>query len=219
MAHEGWYPSVHRQTNRPHLKVGDRRDVYLVQGAIGGPIKIGVAEDVPRRLAELQSYSPIPLRVLATIRHGDIALEAALHRRFVKHRLHGEWFDNAPEMLDYLTGLLEEAEVPAGTRDEIVRSAKRTVVSSVPVSQDEFDEAVRIPEGYLTPEGVRLLLRLAKRKLTGFLREAERDGLASRDFYGARIYRKDDVDAYVSHKWRPANPSPTGESSKGTVDS
>jgi hypothetical protein len=91
--------------------------VYFVQSADGvGPIKIGFAQDVDRRLAAIQTGSPVPLRVIAffAARRTD---GTALHQMFREHRLHGEWFIPVPELVaivdqhrSALAGEVHEAE-------------------------------------------------------------------------------------------------------------
>lgn len=83
--------------DEPSYIQGDRSAVYFVGGDIGA-IKIGISIDLPKRLASLNSHSPIPLKALATVRGGRKE-EKAYHRRFAAHRLHGEWFSPAPEIL------------------------------------------------------------------------------------------------------------------------
>jgi len=75
----------------------DRRSVYFIQPESGGPIKIGVAQDPAARLAQIQFMSPLRLCLVGTIPGVGAAGEAALHERFSKHRLHGEWFDISRE--------------------------------------------------------------------------------------------------------------------------
>ena len=74
-------------------------NVYFIQAATGGPIKIGVSSDVKKRLTALQMCCPVPLRVLHTIPGGGHSLETELHKRFAAWRLHGEWFDNVGELM------------------------------------------------------------------------------------------------------------------------
>lgn len=59
----------------------------------GGCIKIGRTNDVPKRLASLQTASPYPLTVYAVFT-GD--REAEAHRRLDEKfgRLSGEWFED-----------------------------------------------------------------------------------------------------------------------------
>lgn len=71
--------------------------VYFIGGDIGG-VKIGFASNPSLRVRDLQCGSPIKLRILATV-PGLPADERAYHKRFAKHRLHGEWFERCPEIL------------------------------------------------------------------------------------------------------------------------
>ena len=82
--------------------------VYLIQVGEDGPIKIGHANDPWRRLSELQTSNPTPMRLLALL-DGEEAEEAALHLRFQGLRIRGEWFDPSPE----LTALAAEHPPPA----------------------------------------------------------------------------------------------------------
>jgi Meiotically up-regulated gene 113 len=73
--------------------------VYFVQQGDDGPIKIGRAANVERRLGQLRVANPQPLRLLATI-EGDI--EAELKQRFKKLRISGEWFKPAEELRTFI---------------------------------------------------------------------------------------------------------------------
>ncbi len=85
------------------------RTVYFIAPVDGGRIKIGIASNVAARLANLQTGSPVPLRVIGIIRGVALAVEAELHVRFASCRCHGEWFEPTPELLAYIA---EHAEVP-----------------------------------------------------------------------------------------------------------
>jgi hypothetical protein len=75
--------------------------VYFVQAGESGPVKIGVTGNIEDRVRTMQTGSPQPLRVLATF-PGGFDLEARLHRMFAPHRVHGEWFAPAPDLLQRL---------------------------------------------------------------------------------------------------------------------
>lgn len=67
--------------------------VYVIGQGFDHPVKIGVASDITRRLAALQSGNPDELRVMWSIEHPEpFALEAHLHRTFDATRVRGEWF-------------------------------------------------------------------------------------------------------------------------------
>lgn len=72
--------------------------VYLIRQGVTGPVKIGVAKDVVKRLRQLQTNQPVPLRIIRVL-EGDVAVERALHARFSALRLKGEWFTFSPEMI------------------------------------------------------------------------------------------------------------------------
>lgn len=80
--------------------------VYFVQpeNDSAGPIKIGFSVDIRKRLQQLNVSNIARLRVLAEM-PGTVSDEAALHRRFDAHRLHGEWFSPVPELLELIASI------------------------------------------------------------------------------------------------------------------
>jgi hypothetical protein len=81
------------------------RCVYFLQATNGGPIKIGFSRDLLRRIHELNSASPIPLRVVGVIAGGDQETEAELHAWFAGARLHGEWFRPIEALVQHITDI------------------------------------------------------------------------------------------------------------------
>ena len=71
--------------------------VYFIQCRDkNGPIKIGLAMDVEKRLAQLQVGNPYKLKVIASF-YVDSKIKAqqiekSLHKKFMKHSIRGEWF-------------------------------------------------------------------------------------------------------------------------------
>jgi hypothetical protein len=76
------------------------RVTYLVQGEMGGPIKIGRSntKSLGSRIAALQTGYPYQLKIVRLI-EGD--LEAELHSRFAHLRMNGEWFAPGDELLAF----------------------------------------------------------------------------------------------------------------------
>ena len=71
---------------------------YLIQNTSNHHLKIGyTSRNIKQRLGQLQTGSSEKLIVLATI-SGNLTTERALHKRFRKFRLHGEWFSNRIEI-------------------------------------------------------------------------------------------------------------------------
>lgn len=93
-----------RAARAEEARLRARRRVYFIQAGAAGPVKIGISRDVERRRGELQRLEREPLRVLATL-EGTTQDERALHQRFAAHRLHGEWFSPAPELLAHVAAL------------------------------------------------------------------------------------------------------------------
>lgn len=80
------------------------RFVYFVQQGDDGPIKIGLAIDVGKRLDHLMAANSAELIVKAII-PGSVELESELHLRFARHVIRGEWFRPAPEIVEYIASL------------------------------------------------------------------------------------------------------------------
>lgn len=56
-------------------------------------VKIGISENIARRIASIQTGNPNPVRLIAAYRVDDpYAIEAALHAEWKLHRTIGEWF-------------------------------------------------------------------------------------------------------------------------------
>lgn len=79
---------------------GDMRSVYFILAWRSRLVKVGVAGDPRRRLAEVQSMSPEPLELIASTATGGVRLEKALHRSLNSLRDHGEWFHLTPELIE-----------------------------------------------------------------------------------------------------------------------
>lgn len=91
----------HRDPNIARLGQTPKGYIYFVQAEGGGPIKIGHAFDVAKRLSELQIGAPQALQVIATT-PGTRATEDEFHRRFADDRLHGEWFESTPRLRSFI---------------------------------------------------------------------------------------------------------------------
>lgn len=69
--------------------------------ACGQRVKIGWSTKVTTRIAQLQTGSPEPIRLLGTT-PGGLKLERQLHQQFAGARVHGEWFDLTPELRQHI---------------------------------------------------------------------------------------------------------------------
>jgi hypothetical protein len=90
--------------------------VYVLR-APDGTSKIGIAGDPAQRLRDLQTGSPVVLKLVGVM-PGGLSLERLLHRRFAAHRLHGEWFSPAiQDDLDQLLAVLDLSRWPTNEKE------------------------------------------------------------------------------------------------------
>ena len=74
--------------------------VYFIRHKTTTPIKIGMSsKDTPEdRVKAMETGSPYGIEILGFIITNTAEdLESTLHKKYSKHRLHGEWFDIAEE--------------------------------------------------------------------------------------------------------------------------
>lgn len=87
--------------------------IYFIHAPLAGLIKIGRSRNVAKRLAELQTYSPVSLVLVGTIGTDsdqaatrfdsfDRREEERIHLRFHHLRRHGEWFEASRELLAFV---------------------------------------------------------------------------------------------------------------------
>ena len=80
--------------------------IYFILNDDSQAVKIGIAKNVKRRLASLQTSSPSGLKLLGTIKTKSVndarKIEKSLHKRFDENRIRGEWFKADVELLDYI---------------------------------------------------------------------------------------------------------------------
>jgi predicted GIY-YIG superfamily endonuclease len=72
--------------------------IYFVRAGTTGPVKIGYTNNINRRIKNLQQGNPNKL-VLLGLMTGTRDTERALHEKFAKYRLEGEWFRPVPALL------------------------------------------------------------------------------------------------------------------------
>jgi hypothetical protein len=85
--------------------------VYFIKPVgMAGPIKIGCAMDLARRLNVLEACSPFLLEVAASV-SGGLRLERQLHAYFAAIRVHREWFRAAPDLLDLIKQIRNGANI------------------------------------------------------------------------------------------------------------
>ena len=80
--------------------------IYFILNYDSQAVKIGIAKNVKRRLASLQTSSPSKLELLGIIKTKSVnnarKIEKSLHEKFAENRIRGEWFKTNVELLDYI---------------------------------------------------------------------------------------------------------------------
>lgn len=99
--------------------------IYFIEAVGTGWVKVGWAKRPSSRISDLQTGSPIPLRVIAEI-PGPVSLERRAHRALGKGGS-GEWFPRQEAMA--LLRLSRRAGLAAAT-DAIIRSKQSDMRSS-----------------------------------------------------------------------------------------
>lgn len=101
--------------------------------------KIGIANDVESRLAQLSTGNPFELEVLAVYGFANAqVVEASLHQRFTNSRVRGEWFalNNSElaildQVCQYLGGIPEEVKPIANEEDVAVAEQEQELIGGL----------------------------------------------------------------------------------------
>jgi len=78
------------------------RSVYFIGNEELGIVKIGISNDVERRLSDIQVSFPYDLKILAVLENKTTQLEKYLHDKFEKYNKRGEWYELSKEIKEYI---------------------------------------------------------------------------------------------------------------------
>lgn len=92
-----------QEVGRRHERAAQR--IYFIQRGTSGPIKIGAASNVERRLTSLQCACSEPLHLLHAVDQSDGITERSFHRMFRHLNRGGEWFAPDHELLNFIAKL------------------------------------------------------------------------------------------------------------------
>ncbi len=79
--------------------------VYFFQSTGANMVKIGQTHNLQRRQNTIENSHGYSVKLLKAIRVPDESHEKAIHKKFKKIRLKGEWFKCTPELMEYIEGL------------------------------------------------------------------------------------------------------------------
>lgn len=77
------------------------RWVYFIQVGSDGPIKVGLTNNITKRISVLQTGNPFPLHFLTAFR-GTTKEAAEIRERFSHLRMHGEWLAAGVDLVDFI---------------------------------------------------------------------------------------------------------------------
>lgn len=139
--------------------------IYFILDLSNGMIKIGLADDVRRRMRQFQTGNPGRLELLATIdcqsRRKAFALERQLHGYYAERNIGKEWFNIPRHEID---ALLELAETFNEAVAPLPQPAPEPVHVETP-SDQRFYEAFRKAAHFLhsnTESSVQLALNVVE---------------------------------------------------------
>lgn len=79
-------------------------EIYFIRESGMGAIKIGITEDLSRRISSMRSNTPHELTILGSV-HAGKKLEVYLKWRFSGARIQGEWFRPIDGLVKYIEEL------------------------------------------------------------------------------------------------------------------
>lgn len=128
--------------------------IYFIQQGDDGPVKIGYATVIEKRLRALQSASPHQLKVIGSMQ-GSVIDERKLHIQFSKHRLQGEWFEPDIEIIKYASEcnnnklFQDSAMLPTNDLDVLLlRIEVKTILSALNESESIRSAAINLNISY-----------------------------------------------------------------------
>jgi hypothetical protein len=95
--------------------------IYFIRAP--NAIKVGFAQNIAKRFADIQTANPDRLALLGSI-EGNYEVEKAILYQLAKHHIRGEWLHAHPEVIEYVNNLLSGR--PAGALPD-------TGVSTMPI--------------------------------------------------------------------------------------
>lgn len=93
-----------RMPRASNKRVTGSGSVYFLRLGDEGPIKIGFAQDLSRRLSSMRTGTPQEVVLLAAM-PGTLADEEALHARFAHLRRKREWFEPGEDLLAFIASI------------------------------------------------------------------------------------------------------------------
>lgn len=86
--------------------------IYFLLSEIHNAVKIGfTCSNIEERLKDYRNHSPYEYDLLKTIK-GTMFQEKQLHKRFVRYKIRGEWFNYSDELKEFIEEIVSEGLPP-----------------------------------------------------------------------------------------------------------
>lgn len=129
------------------------KTVYFVHAPAAGVVKIGVSEDIRKRLISLATASPVSLTLLGTVPGGKVR-EMELHTQFAAMRVKGEWFEATDALLNIIGMLIyDEKRAPVAATVALKQAVHETLIDAgmVETAPGEYRHGAALPVGDVEP--------------------------------------------------------------------
>jgi uncharacterized protein YozE (UPF0346 family) len=80
--------------------------VYFIHSPQTNMVKIGTTRNLDARLRSIRTSSATQIEILHTL-EGNCKIEKSIHRKYTRHKSHGEWFHLDGELLDFLSDYID----------------------------------------------------------------------------------------------------------------
>lgn len=129
-----------------NTRIGVRKKyhLYFIEAPAVNAMKIGITSDLDQRIASIQHALPIEIAVAATVM-GTARQEHALHLRFARIRMRGDWFVITDELRAFVGALKQMDERSVSrvlSRMRTPAKAKRVHKSTARVRRED-DDSIR----------------------------------------------------------------------------
>lgn len=123
--------------------------IYFIQCTLTKRIKIGISSDLPARLKNINQGMVAPVTLLGHFQ-ASYRMEGLLHERFAHLRRHMEWFEDGPDLVEYIESQeWEHAADIADQREVIKQSAWRLeyvgYLNAIGMKPDKISRRLNIP--------------------------------------------------------------------------
>jgi len=95
-----YYYNIYKETR--DKKKNKKTNVYFILDSNNNAVKIGLADDVQKRIGSLQTGNPNKLEIIGVLQNVERQIEKELHQKFICHHILNEWFTFSKDIEEYI---------------------------------------------------------------------------------------------------------------------